>query len=162
LFGTALPPAVATADLPADVQPSLTAYRRREASFRSRLVPPKGATDEEQRVFAERVNIERVVFSLFDRGDSAQVASMYALDADLDFRQPDFVDAMLRGLTQKWLAPYLNLVAGDLKLCNGDEAGRRQLTQARDGGQPLIKAAAERLLREKRCIDDLRRSYPPR
>jgi hypothetical protein len=129
LFGVTLPPPDATADLPADVQPLLTAYRRREAAFKSRLVPPKGATDAEQRLFGERVNIERVVFSLFERGDSAQVASMYALDADLDFRQPDFVDAMLRGLTQKWLAPYLNLVAGDLKLCRGDETGRRQLSR---------------------------------
>ena len=157
LWGRPWPAAARTADriveMPPAAQTAMADYRRREAAFKSTLTPPPGATAEEQRVFAQRVGIERVVFSLFDRRDSARVAAIYALDADLGFTQTEVVDGMLRNLTQKWLAPYLNLVAGDMKLCAGRDAdGRRQLAAARDGGQPLIRLVAEQLLLEKRCF----------
>jgi hypothetical protein len=156
LWGRPMPPATVTADLPSDERDLLASYRRREATFRSTLTPPPRATAEEAVVFATRVGIERVVFSLFDRRESARVAAMYALDADVGFTQPGFADVMLRGLTQKWLAPYLNLVAGDLRVCVGRETeGRRQLIAARDGGHPLIKLIAEQLLEQKRCFDEI-------
>jgi hypothetical protein len=156
LWGRAMPGADVTASLPPDERELLAAYRRREATFKSSLTPPPRATSEEELVFAQRVGIERAVFSLFDRRDSARIAGIYALDADVGFTQPGFADVMLSNLTQKWLAPYLHLISGDLKLCVGREAeGRRQLVIARDGGQPLIRIVAEQLLREKRCYDDV-------
>jgi hypothetical protein len=156
LWGRPMPPASATADLRSDERDLLAAYRRRDAMFKSTLIPPPRATPDEESVFATRLGIERVVFGLFDRRDSARIAGMYALDADVAFAQPGFADVMLRGLTQKWLAPYLNLVAGDLRLCVGREAeGRRQLVAARDGGHPLIKIVAEQLLMKKRCFDEI-------
>jgi hypothetical protein len=155
LWGRAMPASDVTAGLPSDQQELLASYRRREAAFKSTLTPPPRATKEEEIVFAQRVGIERVVFSLFDRRDSARIAGMYALDADVGFTQPGFADAMLNNLTQKWLAPYLHLVSGDLKLCVGREAeGRRQLIVARDGGHPLIKVVAEQMLTKKRCFDE--------
>ena len=110
LWGRAMPGADVTAGLPSDQQELLASYRRREAVFKSTLTPPPRATKEEEIVFAQRVGIERVVFSLFDRRDSARIAGMYALDADVGFTQPGFADAMLNHLTQKWFAPYLHLV----------------------------------------------------
>ncbi len=155
LWGRAMPGADVTIGLPSNEQEMLASYRRREAIFKSSLTPPPRATREEELVFAQRVGIERVVFSLFDRRDSARIAGMYALDADVGFTQPGFADAMLNHLTQKWLAPYLHLVSGDLKLCVGREAeGRRQLVVARDGGHPLIRVVAEQLLANKRCFDE--------
>ena len=152
LRGRAMPPPEQTADLPPSVQPTLAEYRRREAAFKSALTPPRGATAEETRLFEQRIGIERVVFSLFDRRESGRVAAAYALDADLGFQEIAFIDELLRNRQQPWLAPYLNLVAGDLKLCAGDEAGgRRRLAAARDGGHPLIRLVAQDLLREKRC-----------
>jgi hypothetical protein len=155
LLGQPLPPANRTADAPAAIQPALASYRKREAAFKSGLTPPRGATPDEQRVFEQRSGIERVVFCLFDRRDSARIASSYALDADIGFSQAEFIDGLLRHLSQPWLAPYLNLVAGDLKLCAGqEESGRRQLAAARDGGHPLVQFVAQALLREKRCATD--------
>jgi hypothetical protein len=155
LWGHAMPGAEATQGLPPDEQELLASYRRREAIFKSSLTPPPRATKEEEIVFAQRVGIERVVFSLFDRRDSARIAGMYALDADVGFTQPGFADAMLNHLTQKWLAPYLHLVSGDLKLCVGREAeGRHQLVLARDGGHALIKVVAVQVLAQKRCFDE--------
>ena len=152
LRGRAMPPPEHTADLAASVQPQIAEYRRREAAFKSALTPPRGATPDETRLFEQRVGIERVVFSLFDRRESARVAAAYALDADLGFQQIEFIDGLLRNRQQPWLAPYLNLVSGDLKLCAGDDAGgRRQLAAARDGGHLLIRLIAEDLLRGKRC-----------
>ena len=50
----------------------------------ARITPPPGATDEERQSYERRVGIERVVFCLFPRGDSAKVAPQYALDADIE------------------------------------------------------------------------------
>ena len=112
------------------VQRSLTEYRKREAAFRSGLTPPPGATPEEQRVFEQRVGIERVVFCLFPRRDSARIASLYALDVDVSFewegasdrprREAAFIDQLLNDLPEPWLAPYLNLIAGHRRLCAGE------------------------------------------
>jgi hypothetical protein len=89
-----------------------------------------------------------VIFSLFARKDSAKVATGYALDADLD-HEASFIDGLLRNLPVPWLAPYLNLIAGHRKLCDGRaDDGRRQLARARDGGHPLIRVAALHLLDE--------------
>lgn len=156
LWGRPMPGADATSALPPDEQEMLATYRRRDANFKSTLTPPPRATREEELVFAQRVGIERVVFCLFDRRDSARIAGMYALDADVGFVQPGFADVMLNSLTQKWFAPYLHLISGDLKLCVGRETeGRRQLVIARDGGHPLIRIVAEQLLTKKRCFDEI-------
>jgi hypothetical protein len=155
LWGRPMPGPDITTVLPADEQELLAVYRRRDAVFKSSLTPSPRATKEEQLVFAQRVGIERVVFCLFDRRDSARIAGMYALDADVGFAQPGFADVMLNNLTQKWFAPYLHLVSGDLKLCVGREAeGRRQLVVARDGGHPLIRIVAEQMIVKKRCFDE--------
>src|SRR3954471_8068468 len=155
LWGKEMPPAEATADLPRNVQSQLADYRERERTFRSGLTPPPGATGEERESYARRVGIERVVFCLFARGDSAKVAPQYALDADIETdwqglpemprREARFIDRLLADLPKPWLAPYLNLVAGHRKLCAGEMEGtsadartraltadgRRQLNRAR-------------------------------
>src|SRR5436190_22600268 len=81
LWGKEMPAADVTAQLPRNVQSQLAEYRDRERAFRSGLTPPPGATREEQETYERRVGIERVVFCLFPRGDSAKVAPQYALDA---------------------------------------------------------------------------------
>jgi hypothetical protein len=165
LFGYAMPPPEATVDLPSGIQGRLAEYRRREASFRSSLTPPPGATPEEERVFERRLGIERVVYCLFDRRDAARIAALYALDVDVSFdwadspdlprREATFINQLLTDLPQPWLAPYLNLIAGHRRLCAaqleaGDaadaERAKGQLTVARNGGHPLIRAVAEHLL----------------
>ena len=169
LWGRRMPPPETTAKLPWDVQRGLEEYRKREASFRSGLTPPPGATSEEQRVFAQRVGIERVVFCLFPRRESAKIAALYALDVDVSLtwegspelprREAAFINGLLNDLPQPWLAPYLNLIAGHRQLCAGElesaasdrEHGaslrdaQRQLAAAQDFGSPLIRTVAQYL-----------------
>jgi hypothetical protein len=167
LWGRTMPPPATTATLPFGIQHSLTEYRKREATFRSGLTPPRGATPAEKRLFEQRVGIERVVFCLFPRRDSARIASLYALDVDVSFDwegasarprgEAAFIDRLLSDLPQPWLAPYLNLIAAHRRLCAGElEAAapdrerdawmrdaQRQLALARDGGGLLIRFVAE-------------------
>jgi hypothetical protein len=167
LWGRAMPPPETTATLPFGIQHSLTEYRKREASFRSGLTPPRSATPDERRLFEQRVGIERVVFCLFPRRDSARIASLYALDVDVSFDwegvsarprgEAAFIDRLLSDLPQPWLAPYLNLIAAHRRLCAGEleaaasdqERGawmrdaERQLALAQDRGSPLIAFVAE-------------------
>jgi hypothetical protein len=175
LWGKEMSASALTADLPKNVQSQLTEYLERERTFRSAITPPPGATEEERQTYGRRVGIERVVFCLFPRGDSAKVAPQYALDADIEpdwqgmpempRREAKFIDRLLVDLPKPWLAPYLNLVAGHRKLCASEMDGaaadarsramtddaRRQLTRARDGGHRLIRIVAERLLATGRC-----------
>lgn len=153
LSGVRMAPPDRTAALPADVQQRLQEYRAREAAFKSGLGTPRDATAEEQAIHDRRVGIERVIFSLFPRRDSAKVAATYAFDADLD-REAAFIDRLLADLPMPWLAPYLNLVAGHRKLCDGEtEVARRQLAVAWEGGHPLIRVAADHLIATGRCVD---------
>jgi hypothetical protein len=168
LWGHTMPPPEATADLPGGIQRSLSEYRKREEEFRSGLTPPPGATPDEQAVFEQRVGIERVVFCLFPRRDSARIASLYALDVDVSpawegaadqpRREAAFINRLLTDLPMPWLAPYLNLIAGHRRLCAGElesAAGadgaasirdaQRQLALAQESGVPLIKVVAEYL-----------------
>jgi len=148
LLGGPMPPADDTASLQNDVQKRLIEYRRCEASFKSQLVPPPGATDEERASHLKRVAIEHVVLCLFPGRDAARVASSYALDVDFD-KPGDFVDELLRDLPVKWLAPYLYLVGGHAKACDGKiDAAKRQLIFARDRGNPIVREAATFLLAE--------------
>jgi hypothetical protein len=175
LWGKEMAPATATAGLPRNVQSDLAEYRDRERLFRSGLTPPPGATEEERQTYQRRVGIERVVFCLFSRGDSAKIAPQYALDADIEpdwqglaempRREAKFIDQLLVDLPKPWLAPYLNLVAGHRKLCASEMDGsaadarsealtadaRRQLTRARDSGNRVIRLVAEQLLSSGRC-----------
>jgi len=175
LWGKEMPASALTADLPKNVQSQLSEYLEREHNFRSALTPPPGATAEERETYDRRVGIERVVFCLFPRGDSAKVAPQYALDADIEpdwqgmpempRREAKFIDRLLADLPKPWLAPYLNHVAGHRKLCasemDGDAAdsrsraltadARRQLERARDGGNRIIRVVAERLLTTGQC-----------
>jgi hypothetical protein len=175
LWGKEMPPADVTASLPRDVQSQLAGYRERERAFRSGLTPPPGATPEERETYERRVGIERVVFCLFPRSESAKVAPQYALDADIEpdwqglpempRREAKFIDRLLADLPKPWLAPYLNLVAGHRKLCAGEMDGpaadarsreltadaRRQLSRARDSGNRVIRVVAEQLLASGRC-----------
>jgi hypothetical protein len=169
LWGRTMPPPQTTASLPFGIQHSLTEYRKREASFRSGLTRPPGATSEELRLFEQRVGIERVVFCLFPRRDSARVAALYALDVDVSLtwegaselprREAAFIDELLSDLPQPWLAPYLNLIAGHRQLCAGElesaasdsqrgaslRDAQRQLAAAQDFGSPLIRTVAQYL-----------------
>lgn len=140
-----------TMGLPSDAQKRLIEYRQREAAFKTQLKPSPGASEEERKLYERRVGIEREIYALFSRGDSARIAASYALDADVD-RSARFIDDLLHDLPVRWLAPYLNLMAGHDKLCagNGDDA-RRQLVVARDGGHPLIRVAAEHLIATGQC-----------
>ena len=175
LWGKAMPASALTLDLPKNVQSQLAEYLARERTFRSALTPPPRATAEEMATYDRRVGIERVVFCLFPRGDSARVAPQYALDADIEpdwqgmpempRREAKFIDRLLADLPKPWLAPYLNLVAGHRKLCASEmdgmaadarsreltEDARRQLTRARDSGNRLIRIVAEQLLPSGRC-----------
>jgi hypothetical protein len=175
LWGKEMPAAALAPDLPRSVQAEVAGYRERERAFHSALTPPPGATPEERETYDRRVGIERVVFCLFPRGDSAKVAPQYALDADIEpdwdglpempRREARFIDRLLADLPKPWLAPYLNLVAGHRKLCASEmdgaaadarsaalaEDARRQLTRARDGGNRLIRVVAEHLLTTRRC-----------
>jgi hypothetical protein len=175
LWGREMPESALTPDLPRNVQSQLAEYRERERTFRSALTPPPGATTEEMETYDRRVGIERVVFCLFARGDSAKVAPQYALDADIEpdwqgmpempRREAKFIDRLLADLPKPWLAPYLNLVAGHRKLCASEMDGeaadarsramtdeaRRQLNKARGGGNRLIRIVADRLLETGRC-----------
>ena len=168
LWGHTMPPPKATAKLPGGVQRSLSEYRRREEEFKSGLTPPPGATPEEKAVFEQRVGIERVVYCLFPRRDSARIASLYALDvdvslawegaADLPRREAAFINQLLNDLPMPWLAPYLHLIAGHRRLCaielesssGGDGVAairdaQRQLAVAQESGSPLIRVVAEYL-----------------
>jgi hypothetical protein len=175
LWGREMPASALAPDLPKNVQSQVSEYLERERAFHSAITPPPGATEEERETYERRVGIERVVFCLFPRGDSAKVAPQYALDADIEpdwqgmpempRREAKFIDQLLIDLPKPWLAPYLNLVAGHRKLCatemDGAAAddrsralaadGRRQLTRARDGGNRLIRVIAERLLTTGHC-----------
>jgi hypothetical protein len=176
LWGVAMAPGASTADLPRDVQHSLVEYRQREQTFRSALKAPPGATSVEQALFNQRVAIERVLFCLYPRRDIARVAAAYASDADVSpdwdgssdmpRREAAFIDDLLRDLEQKWLAPYLHLMAGHRKLCASQMAGLapdaatralaeealRQIAHAGNGGQPIIHVVAEHLLATNRCL----------
>ena len=175
LWGKQMPASALTLDLPKTVQLQLSEYLQREHTFKSGITPPPGATQEERETYERRVGIERVVFCLFPRVDSAKVAPQYALDADVEpdwqgmpempRREAKFIDQLLTDLPKPWLAPYLNLVAGHRKLCASEmdgaksdargrstiDDGRRQLTRARDGGHGLIRVVAEHLLTTGRC-----------
>jgi hypothetical protein len=175
LWGKEMSSSAVTADLPKNVQSQLSEYIQRERAFRSGLTPPPGATEDEREMYDRRVGIERVVFCLFPRADSAKVAPQYALDADIEpdwqgmpevpRREARFIDELLRDLPKPWLAPYLNLVAGHRKLCASAmdaptsntagraaiDDGRRQLAKARDGGNGLIRVVAEHILTTGRC-----------
>jgi hypothetical protein len=152
LLGHSMPPPDATTGLPSDVQKRLVEYRQRESTFKSGLRPPPGADEDERALYERRVAIERVIFCLFPRGDVARVASGFALDADLDHEAP-FIDGLLRDLPVSWLAPYLNLIAGRSKLCDGQvDSGRRQLERARGGGHPIVRVVAQHLLETVRCV----------
>ena len=171
-----MPPPEHAGELPRDVQKRLEEYRSREQAFRTALTPSPNETTEERAMFERRVGIERVVFCLFPRRDIGRVASLYASDVDITSgwegsadgprHEAAFIDQLLRDLRQPWLAPYLNLIAGHARLCasqlDGSDtesqrqitaaAARSQLTRARDGSQPLIRATAERLLQIGRCM----------
>lgn len=175
LWGREMPAAALSADLPRNVQSQVTEYLERERAFHSAITPPPGATDEERETYVRRVGIERVVYCLFPRSDSAKVAPQYALDADIEpdwqgmpempRREARFIDRLLADLPKPWLAPYLNLVAGHRKICASEMDGpaaddrsrvltddaRRQLRKARDGGNRIIRVVAEHLLQTGRC-----------
>ena len=154
VLGLSMAPVDRTMGLQSDVQKRLIEYRQREANFKSGLKPSPGASAGELELYERRTGIERVIVSLFPRGDSARIAASYALDADLDASSgARFLDDLLRDLPVRWLAPYLNLVAGHEKLCAGHSAdGRRQLVSAREGGHPLIRIAAEHLIATGQCL----------
>jgi hypothetical protein len=168
LWGRVLPPPARTGELPPDTTRLVSEYRQRQQAFHSALTAPRGATAAERQGFEKRVGVERSIFCLFPRRESARVAAQYALDADIEpdwEDSPDaprlearFIDGLLVNLSQPWLAPYLNLSAGHRKLCAGDvDDGRRQIARARDAGHALIRAVAEYLLQTNRCVGESRR-----
>lgn len=154
VLGLPMAPVDRTVGLQSDVQKRLIEYRQREATFKTGLKPSPGASEGELELYDRRVGIERVIVSLFSRGDTTRVAAGYAMDADLESASgARFIDDLLRDLPVRWLAPYLNLVAGHEKLCGGQrDDARRQLAGAREGGHPLIRVAAEYFIETGRCL----------
>jgi hypothetical protein len=145
LAGGAMPPPRDAAALPGDVQKRMAEYQRCERSFKSQLAEPPGASAEERAIYQRRVGIERAVACAFPRGDAARVAASFALDVDFD-HEAMFAESLLADLPVRWLAPYLNLMAGRARLCEGKaDAARRQLAAAQRGGNALVRAAAEYL-----------------
>ena len=114
LWGKEMPASALTADLPRNVQSQLNDYLQRERTFHSGITPPPGATDEERETYGRRVGIERVVFCLFPRGDSAKVAPQYALDVDIEpdwqgmpempRREAKFLDQLLADFGDEYLS----------------------------------------------------------
>ena len=152
VLGLPMAPVEQTVGLQSDVQRRLIEYRQREATFKTGLKPSPGASDGERALYERRMGIERVVVSLFPRGDSPRIAASYAMDADLD-SGARFLDELLRDLPVRWLAPYLNLMAGHEELCLGQTGdARRHLVAAREGGHPLIRLAAEHLIATADCL----------
>ena len=83
------------------------------------------------------------------------VASDWAGSAEPPRREATFVNRLLTDLTQPWLAPYLNLIAGHRRLCASQIAGedpqdgpraKGQLALAANSGHPLIRAVAEHVI----------------
>jgi len=153
LVGGSMPPADQTSGFTADAQKQLVEYRAREQTFKSGLTAPPGADREERALYDRRVAVERVIYSLFSRRDSAKMAAGFALDLDLD-HMATFADSLLRDLPVPWLAPYLNLLAGHAKLCGDRPADAKYtLTLAQKSSVPLIRVAAEYLLSEGTCLE---------
>jgi hypothetical protein len=177
IWGLAMPPADRARGLTVDLQTRLAEYRIREEGFRTALKPPRNASPEEQSLFERRVRIEREIYCLFPRGNSAKIAAAYASDAEVASewdgssepprREAAFIDGLLRDLPERWLAPYLYLAAGHRKLCasqlQGPETspqreamaadGRAQLERAKASDHPLIRFAAGHLLTTPRCSE---------
>src|SRR5438270_13068731 len=78
--GAPMPAADPAAGLPSDAQKQLVEYRAREAAFKSRLTAPPGADREERARYDRRVAVERVIFCLFPRRESAKTAAAFAFD----------------------------------------------------------------------------------
>ena len=168
LWGHTMPPPEATAKLPGGVQRSLLEYRRREEEFKSGLTPPPGATPEEQAVFEQRVGIERVVFCLFPRRDSARIASLYALDVDVSLAWEGAADLPRRE------AAFINQLLSDLPIavagavpqpdCGAPPALRRRarvgVGQRRRHGHPRRAASARGRARERQPADQGGRGVP--
>jgi hypothetical protein len=153
LLGSPMPAIDTASGLPVDAQKQLVEYRARETTFKSGLTAPPGADREERALYDRRVAVERVIFSLFPRRDTAKTAAGFALDVDLD-HVAAFTDALLLDLPVPWLAPYLNLIAGHAKLCGDRPAdAKHTLMLALKGGNPLIRVAAEYLLSENACLE---------
>jgi hypothetical protein len=146
LLGGTMPPAEDARSLPTDAASRLADYRRCEASFKSGLASPPGASAEELAIYRRRIGIERAVACAFRERDAARIAAGFAFDLDFD-REAEFIDSLMSDLPVRWIAPYLNLTAGHAKICRGrHDEGRRQLMAARDGGNPLIRVAADYLI----------------
>jgi hypothetical protein len=178
LFGSEMPGADRTAGLPQDAKDALTVYQRRSRAFRPTTPPAPRPDNWESSVRYKRVGVERALFSLFDRPDSAALAADYARRANLAYEwegfpevplgEARFPEAFLAEQPNSPIAGYARLFAGHRNMCAANlmselggkdprhpavrAAAERHLKAARESGHPLIREVADYLLRTGRCF----------
>lgn len=177
VYGFEMAPATRTSGLPPDAQRRLARYRQREASFTSTLTPPADLDGPLGSLYFKRVRMARAVFSLVDRPDARALAESLVENLEVLYEWEGFADSPLREAASadafvaehraSPVASYLRLFAGHRRLCatSGLEGlnpqspeGQRvaaeaesQLAEARDAGDPVLRVAAEYLLRTRKC-----------
>jgi hypothetical protein len=179
LYGFEMAPQSRTSGLPNDIQQSLETYRERERIFKPTIKPPANFDGPEGSAYRKRVGLERALFCLFDRADSAQLANdlstqitlIYEWEglADSPLAEAGSADAFLAQHRNSPIAPYIQLFAGHRKQCavSGfeglDPKSNRalrlahdadvQLKLAREAGHPLLRIVAEHLLTTRKCFE---------
>ena len=178
VFGGEMPAAAQTRELPADVKASLAEFRKREKRFKPTVQLPGrlDGDDIEDSVYRKHVDLERTVFSTFE--NSLNTAQQFATEVELRYEwegmadgplaEASSADAYLSRHANSPIEPYVLLFSGHRKLCAvSDYTGAdptapesrsimgqavRQLQSARGAGNPLIRVAADHLLRTRRCF----------
>jgi hypothetical protein len=179
LFGFEIAPPRRTAGLPIEIDRSLARYRARARMFRPTIQRPADLDGPAGSLYYKRVGVERALFSLFDHANSMQLAEDFATSVALSYEWEGFADVPLGEAASadsflvlhpnSPIAGYVRLFAGHRKLCavsglegldpgsdRGQQVAReadRQLAQARDDGQPLIRIVAEYLLTTRKCFE---------
>lgn len=179
LFGLDMATETRTSGLPPDVQQRLVRYRQREASFASTIAPPADLDGPLGSLYFKRVRMARAIFSVVDRPDGLAAAESVVTHIQFLYEWEGFAEGPLREAVsaEAFLAehraspaaPYLHLFAGHRRLCAlghlegldpQSPEGRQvaaaadwQLARARDAGDPLLRVAAEYLMRTRTCYE---------
>jgi hypothetical protein len=181
LFGLPMAPSALTSGLPADARQSLVKYRDRATQFKPTIKRPAGVDSDgpTAEVYQKHVDMQRTVFSLFERADSIRLAEGFSNEVILAYEWEGFSDgplaeaasavAFLAAHPNSPIQPYAHLFIGHRRLCavssytgvdpTTPEARRiltdadRELAMARDAGHPLLRVAAEYLLRTRKCME---------
>jgi hypothetical protein len=165
LFGFEMPPPPRS---PASLAQAVTRYRDRERTLKTRLGPPPPG-DVESANYSKHVGLERSLYALFDRDDSAEMAAAYAAparllyewegDPDAPRQEAEYAEEFLAAHPETPLAPYLHLFAGHREMCAAsleggkgvDEIARSHLLAAGKSTVPLIRYVADFIRRSHWC-----------